>query len=535
LSYSTKQRICKNKNEPLQGKPKDNGPHLRQNKYSNFELHTRAAYLNNMTKDNFKIELEADLNEQAAQLAETPAAFRPELQALLANLQQINFREKAAEYGLEADAKLTQKIVLVVVIRELRKQVEAQGAGLTSCNGLAYVYTGSYWHELPNDEIKAFLTAAAIALGMKPNEAQHFESQDNLYKQFIAAARLLQPQRPKDIVLINFQNGTLEIKNGVLKLRQARRADFLKYQLPYNYDPGASCPLFNQYLNRVLPDETAQAVLAEFVGNTLAPALNLQKALVLQGAGCNGKSVFCEIVTALLGRENVSSYTMESLTKQDSRSRAQLENKLLNYSGENSLKLGVEAFKTLVRNEPIEARRLYGEAYTIENYAKLMFNCNILPRDIEQSEGFFRSFLIIPFRERIAEAERNPHLAASIIENELAGVFNWTLEGLQRLLKHQRYTDCEIARQELETYRRESSSVLMFLEDCNILPAKDHKTKITLQKLYGEYGYYCQQNGERFKVNQRTFAKALRNDAGLQSGREGAGTIFYCEYNPFKG
>lgn len=459
-----------------------------------------------------------------------PVVFSPELQDLLEKVQKINFRKKAEEYGLAPDAKLTRKIILVVAVRELIKQVEATGAGLTSSHGRAYVYAGGYWHETAPEEMRAFLTAAAIALGMTPNEAQHFENQEHLYKQFEATARLSQPQRRKDKILVNFKNGTLEIASGRKTLREPNKADFLKYQLPYNYDPGAACPEFKRYLYRVLPDASAQAVLAEFIGNALAPSLNLQKALVLKGSGDNGKSVFFTIVTALLGSDNVSSYSMESLTKQDSRSRAELENKLLNYCSENSIKLGVEAFKTLVRNEPIEVRRLYGESYIMENYARIMFNCNLLPKDTEQTEGFFRSFLIIPFKEKISEAEKDPELASKIIRAELPGIFNWVLEGLDRLLGSRKFTECKSARQELEDYRKESSSVLMFLEECEVKPSAEASKWVSLQRLYNWYGSYCLESGHRFKVNKRTFSSTLRDNNFLQ-GRNSSGVIIYCEYS----
>lgn len=479
-----------------------------------------------MTDNTFARALTDDASTKAAQLADTPATFSPALQNILDSLTPVNFRAAAEASGLAPDEHLTRKVVLVVAVRELLKQVEAQGAGLAASNGLQYVYAAGYWQEIPAEEMKAFLTAAAILLGMKENEAQHYESQDNFFKQFQVSARMAAPYRRPDLVLINFQNGTLEIEGQRLKLRPQRPADFLKYQLPYGYDPGASCPQFMRYLNRVLPDETAQSVLSEFVGNSLAPHLNLQKALVLQGNGCNGKSVFCDIVTAALGRDNVSAYTMESLTKQDSRSRAQLENKLLNYSGENSIKLGVEAFKTLVRGEPIEARRLYQESYTIEHYARLMFNCNLLPRDIEQSEGFFRSFLIIPFREHISEAEKDPQLASKIIADELPGVFNWLLEGLKRILKARKYTECEAARIELDNYRKESNSVLMFIEDSVLTPAPSTKQKIMLSELYSRYSAFCLDSGF-FRQNKNTFSKSLRA-AGFNVGKINKGMAVFA-------
>ena len=167
----------------------------------------------------------------------------------------------------------------------------------------------------------------------------------------------------------------------------------------------------------------------------------------------------------------------------------------------------------------------------MEHYARLMFNCNVLPREVEQSEGFFRRFLIVPFNVKITDTEKDPQLAAKITATELPGVFNWILEGLRRLLKARRFTDCEAARLELEEYRRESSSVLSFLEDCGITPAANEQEKVTLQHLYGCYGAYCLDNGHRFKVNRKTFAKTLRSQGFQDAPRSSAGTQFYCHYS----
>lgn len=488
-------------------------------------MNTQPQPRNNVTA----ADLRADLDAQAAQL-DAAAAFSPELQPILDGLTKADIRAKAEAYGLAPNETLTQKIVLVVAVKEMLRQAEAQGAGLAFDNSGYFVYCGGYWHEVERQAFQAFLTAAAIAIGVKPIQAQHFETQDQLRKQFESTAFRLAPQLPPDKILINFRNGTLEVEGERAKLRKPSPADFLKYQLPYAYDPGASCPRFFRYLERVLPDESARAVLAEYVGNAFAPSLNLQKVLVLKGEGSNGKSVFCDIVTALLGRDNVTCYTMASLTKREDY-RARLANALLNYSSEGSLKLDAEAFKTLAAGESIEARQLYGRPFIMEHYARLMFNCNVLPREVEQSEGFFRRFLIVPFNVKITDTEKDPQLAAKITATELPGVFNWILEGLRRLLKARRFTDCEAARLELEEYRRESSSVLSFLEDCGITPATNEQEKVTLQHLYGCYGAYCLDNGHRFKVNRKTFAKTLRSQGFQDAPRSSAGTQFYCHYS----
>lgn len=476
-------------------------------------------------------DLQADLATQAAQLEAPAAAFSPDLQPILDNLTKIDFRAKAEACGLAPDAKMTQKIELVVAVEEMLRQAKAQGAGLAcDISGGYFVYCGGYWHEVKKPAFQAFLTAAAIALGWKRYDAPHYQTQDNLLDQFERTALRLAPALPPDKILINFRNGTLEVEGERALLRESRPADFLKYQLPYNYEPGASCPLFFRYLDRVLPDESAQAVLAEFVGYTFARHLNLQKVLVLKGDGSNGKSVFCDIVTALLSRENVTCVSMELLTKRDDY-RACLANALLNYSSEGSLKLGAEAFKTLAAGERISARRLYGDPFDMENYARLMFNCNQLPKEVEQSEGFFRRFLIVPFNVKITDAEKDPLLAAKITARELPGVFNWILEGLRRLLKAKRFTECEAARKELEAYRRDSSSVLSFLDDCEITPGTNSKEIESLQRLYCCYTAYCRDNGHRFPVRLKELARMLRNQGFEDAPRRSGGTHFYCHYN----
>jgi putative DNA primase/helicase len=43
--------------------------------------------------------------------------------------------------------------------------------------------------------------------------------------------------------------------------------------------------------------------------------LKLELVFLLYGEGCNDKSVFQEVLTGVIGHENVSSYSLEDLTK----------------------------------------------------------------------------------------------------------------------------------------------------------------------------------------------------------------------------
>src|SRR5690554_8092599 len=115
-------------------------------------------------------------------------------------------------------------------------------------------------------------------------------------------------------------------------------------------------------------------------------------------------------------------------------------NKLVNYASEINGKLEASIFKQLVSGEPVDARLPYGEPFTLTNYAKLIFNCNELPKVVENSHSFFRRFLILTFGVTIPEEEQDSQLAHKIIESELPGVLNWVLGGLDRLLRQRRFT-----------------------------------------------------------------------------------------------
>ncbi|KAA6326757.1 hypothetical protein EZS27_024182 [termite gut metagenome] len=295
--------------------------------------------------------------------------------------------------------------------------------------------------------------------------------------------------------------------------------------MPFEFNPQAKCPLFNKYLQRVLPDEDCRKVLAEYLGYIFVNNLKLEKALILYGSGANGKSVFFEVVNAILGDENICNYSLQNLTKYDSYQRAELSNKLLNYASEINGKLEASIFKQLGSGEPVEARQIYGKPFVMRGYAKLMFNCNDLPKEVEQTNAFFRRFIIIPFNQTIPEAEQDPELAKKIISSELSGVFNWVLDGLKRILEQKKFTQSTIVREQVEAYRKESDSVAMFIDEEGYSPAVNES--VLLKSLFDAYKVYCNENGYRV-CSSKTFSGRLKA-LGFESKRQEHGYVVYAK------
>ena len=423
-----------------------------------------------------------------------------------------------------------EKHKLIITIEKLVELAKKQKWDFGKKHDFIYVYNGAFWDILDKPELENFLGEVALKFGVSKFDARFFPFREKLFKQFMSVSYLPTPIDNKNTVLVNLKNGTFEITPKETILKPFNPDDFLTYQLPFEYNPNATAPIFTAYLNRVLPDKQVQNILAEFMGYvfTETSTLKLEKALLLYGDGANGKSVFFEVVTALLGIENTSNHSLENLTNETGYHRATIANKLVNYASELNGKLEASIFKQLVSGEPVVARLPYGNPITIRKYAKLIFNCNKLPSDVEHTNAYFRRFLIIPFDVTIPENERDNELPQKIINSELSGVFNWVLEGLKRILENKRFSESEQVMKALESYKKHTDSIKMFLDDNNyVVDINEFKP---LKELYNEYKVYCLDYGYRV-TSINTFSDRLKKGLGFDTIRKDYGMAIYIKKN----
>lgn len=453
----------------------------------------------------------------------------PQVKKLREQLEQLpNESEQAKDIRKQLDKiKVNTKHYRILSIKNVSKTATKNRWGLCKNHDFIYLYNSAFWTEIDKDEFQKFLGEAAEKMGVRWDNTQDYQFREQLFKQFLATEYLSNPPGDQNKVLINLLNGTFEVTAKGTKLRQFDRADFLTYQLPFEYDPEAEAPIFQTYLNKVLPDKERQRVLAEYLGFVFikhgSNALKEEKALILYGTGANGKSVFFEIVTSMFGRDNVSNYSLQSLTEEKGFYRARISNKLVNYASEISGKLEASLFKNMVSGEPVEACLKYGQPFTMTDYAKFIFNCNELPKEVEHTNAYFRRFLIIPFDVTIPEHEQDKQLHAKIIKNELSGVFNWVLEGLNRLLEQKGFSVCEAAKQAVEQYKIQSDSVKQFIEENGYQSSPtDHKL---IKELYTDYRAFCSDDGCP-PVKKTNFIKRVQG-FGITVEKKNIGNVAY--------
>jgi len=420
--------------------------------------------------------------------------------------------------------KLTRNHYLIICVEQILKIATENNWGLCKKHGFVYLYNGSYWQELDKEQFQHFLGNAALKMGVEKFKGKIHTFKEDLFKQFMAEAYLPTPENVSNSILINLINGTFDITHLKKHLRPFDRIDFITHQLPFEYDPEAKAPMFQKYLDEVLPDKDKQKVFAEYCGYIfIRPRiLKLEKMLILYGTGANGKSVFFEVLNALLGSENLCNYSLQSLTNDNGYYRAKLANKLVNYASEINGKLETDIFKQLASGEPIEARLPYGQPIILTEYAKMIFNCNELPKDVEHTNAYFRRFLIIGFDITIPEDRQDAQLANKIIEHELSGVFNWILQGLDNLLSQKRFSASSAVDGARKEYEAQSDSVKMFIDEYGYKTSTNH-TLIT--ELYQRYKNFCIEDGYR-PVGKSNFMKRLKH-YGFVIQRINIGNIAY--------
>lgn len=450
------------------------------------------------------------------------------LEKIIDCIKPVDFREYCEQP--EDKGKLQKKHFLVSCVEILLKEVDDNGYSFCRKNNSIYLFNSEYWEVISENNSKDFLGDVALKMGIYKFDAKYHIFKDDLHKQFLSDARLKEAENKSHTTLINLNNGTFEITSRKQILRPFDKSDFLTYQLPFDYNNEAEAPQFKKFLDRVLPEIELQNILAEYLGYIFVKnsVLKLEKVLLLFGSGANGKSVLFEILMALLGRQNVTNFSLNRLTDDQGNSRAQLGNKLLNYSSEINGRLESSIFKQMVSGEPVEAKLLYKDTQIITDYARLMFNCNELPKEVENTNAFFRRFIILPFRVTIPSQEQDKELSKKIIQTELSGVFNWVLNGLTRLLKNKDFTHSKIVEDEVLQYQKESDSVLMFIEDEGYTISIQQTRP--LKEIYFEYEHYCKINHYTI-CSSRKFSGSLKKIGYKLGDRKSYGFPLFIEQN----
>lgn len=391
-----------------------------------------------------------------------------------------------------------------------------------------------YWKKLDKNIISQLLYKIAEKSGINREDALKKSNRELLLFHFNEKAYLSMPKKTEDHVTINLQNGTFEISNEFIGLRDSRPSDYSFNILPFKYDENAQCPNFEKFLNSRLPEKEAQMALAELSACPLYPQLNLQLAAVLHGPGRTGKSTYNTILTHIYGPENVASFTLSSLCSPNTTSdynRAKLTDYMLNYSSEMGGKgCDPNMVKKFISREPIEARHPYGKPFILSDYCPTMFNVNELAL-VENTSAYWRRFIFFPFHVIVKSEEMKVDYANIIIQDELPGIFNWLLKGLYRLRENKKITYSPICQNLKKSLQRELDPVASFLYEERWRATSKGMNYVLSSTLFNKFQTYCEECNIKAKHMGRTKFLRRIEENGIFVDRNAPNHQYrvYCE------
>ncbi|MDD5461851.1 MAG: phage/plasmid primase, P4 family [Methylococcales bacterium] len=450
--------------------------------------------------------------------------------ALLAHVKKVNLVKICESLGWAggADDYPKQKHIKVAIIHTLIETAKRHNWHIIHDAGFFYIFNGAYWVPLLDSEVKQMLKDAAIKMSYTEIECRDSVFVDKLFQQSVQDGFFIERSFTRQSI-INLKNGSLVLNEDGVTLKPFDYRDFLTHQLDFSHDPTAINNTFLDYLEQVLPDADTRRTLQQVAGYLFVKGLKMEKTFFLFGTGANGKSVFFEVLNGVIGSDNISNYSLESLTDAKGYHRAMIKDKIVNYGTDIRLtQIDPGHFKTLASGEPIEVRLPYREPFMMTDYAKLIFNVNRMDSaNIEHTHGFYRRLLIIPFNKTIPDDQQDRDLHKKILADR-PGVLNWIIEGAEQVIKNRDIfisAECETFKQQ---FLKETDSVAMFEETI-----KEGMTGTiyfeTVSDSYRDYKAFCLDAGHK-ALGRTNFSKRMQS-IGFEKRKTKTGEVLEKHYH----
>ena len=291
--------------------------------------------------------------------------------------------------------------------------------------------------------------------------------------------------------LISVKNGNLLIPARTLTPHDPHLFNLV--QVPFKYDPEATVPRWNQFLEELWPgDRDSVRALQEWFGYVVSGRTHLHKMMLLVGPTRAGKSVSAGVLAGLVGRGNVASPSLITigtnfgLQPLIGKSLAIIPDARLGGRGSTQV---VERLLTLSGEDLVTVDRKYKEPWTGQMTTRFMIISNEIPRFGDASAAIAKRFVIVTIREDVLGREDTG--LADKLKTELGGIFVWALDGLDRLTETGAFTKPAASQDAVRTMEDLASQVAAFVRDhCTT----GHRYKIPCKDLFVAWKEWCDLN-----------------------------------------
>lgn len=321
---------------------------------------------------------------------------------------------------------------------------------------------------------------------------------------------------PRNTVV--FSNGVLHVDRWLAgdanALTPLTPAFFTLAALPYDFDPEAGCPTWLGYLASTFGDDPRgqekQDLLQEWFGYNMVADMSMEKMLLMLGHSGSGKGTALAAFTALIGKHQIAATKMRSISEQFG--VEPLLGKLAAIMSDIRIPRSADPMQALetilqiVGGDAIDVPRKHKTNLAAVNLTtRFTLAANELPELPDHSQALARRLAIIHFdRDFIGRADST---LKDRLPLEAAGIAVWSLAGLARLRRNGRFTVPSTSVRIADDFRKVTSPVSEFVEDCCIL---DETGETQYQAMFDVWAGWAvdrgMRPGHRTRFQQRLLA-----------------------------
>jgi putative DNA primase/helicase len=308
-----------------------------------------------------------------------------------------------------------------------------------------------------------------------------------------------------DRYLFNLQNGTYNLKTHVFRAHD--KQDLITKVSPVVYEPNATCPMWDAFLAKSVPDAETRRFLQQAVGYSLTGDTSEDCLFLNIGNGRNGKGVFLNTLKFLMGDYSIQA-NFDSFTARKSGGGLEVRTDIARMAGarfvvasenDQDSRLAEGLLKTLTGSDTITARKLYQEEEEYLPQFKLWFAVNNEPRIIGVDDGIWSRIHLILWSVFIKPEERILNLRERLCSEEAAGIFNWAIAGLKDYQKN-RLVPSQQVLSASKSFRKNSDQIQRFMDErCEL-----GDFQVSSADLYAAYKRWADETKE-FQVKDRQF------------------------------
>lgn len=345
-------------------------------------------------------------------------------------------------------------------------------------NGLLHVYEDGYYQDgierIEREMIKLIPTLSRA----KRNEVYEY-----------IKLLVFDDNTPAPANYIAFNNGIYDIDSN--SLLQFSPDILITNKIPYDYNPNAYFELLDKTLDKLAcNDSSIRVSLEEMAGYTMYRRNELRKAFILIGDKANGKSTYLAIIQKMLGEDNVSALDLKELCERFK--PAELYRKLANIGDDiaDDFIPDTAIFKKLVSGDRITAERKGQDPFTFNNYSKMIFSANNMPRVKDKTGAVISRLIILPFKATFTKEDPDyrPFIKYELQEKEsIEYMIKLGIDALKKVLERKEFTLGDQAKKQLEEYDELNNPIITFYAEYDA----DNMRREPINVIYSSYKEFC--------------------------------------------